>query len=226
MRIKSFLLIAVLATVVLCSAGVAKATEPLAVTCSVTAGTVLTGQNVAWTATVTGGEGTPTYSWTGTDGLSGTAISVNKVYSTVGKKTATIVVTAGTATKRATCQKVIALNVGEKIICIKAAINKRERDLGLAMTGPTGYTTALGNAYNQRGIALAAAYNPESSLETVKNTRKAAWVAFGTALKDARIAWQGARNSIWKTYRQEGNLCQAPSGTGDGAFSGYEFKGN
>ena len=64
------------------------------VSCSVSPTTAITGQNVTWTATPSGGAGAPwTYSWTGTDSLTGSSASVVKSYATTGTKTASVNVT-------------------------------------------------------------------------------------------------------------------------------------
>ena len=51
-------------------------------------------QLVTWTAEVTGGVAPYSYSWTGSDGLSGTGSSVTKYYSTGGDKSALVSVTS------------------------------------------------------------------------------------------------------------------------------------
>ncbi len=71
---------------------------PLSTTCSVSPATANTGQSVTWTAVPSGGTGSYTYSWSGTDSLSGSAISVAKTYSTTGTKTGAVTVTSGTQT--------------------------------------------------------------------------------------------------------------------------------
>ena len=58
---------------------------------------------VNWIATSTGGTVTPTYSWSGTDGLSGTGDSLAKTYVATGTKQATVLVTSGTATTSVNC---------------------------------------------------------------------------------------------------------------------------
>lgn len=64
------------------------------VSCLANPVSVTTGQNVTWSATPSGGSGSGyTYSWTGTDGLTGTAQSVLKSYATTGPKTASVTVT-------------------------------------------------------------------------------------------------------------------------------------
>jgi hypothetical protein len=51
------------------------------------------GDNVVWTAYPSGGNGTYTYSWTGTDGLSyGNAYQIQQRYTTPGTKSATVTV--------------------------------------------------------------------------------------------------------------------------------------
>jgi hypothetical protein len=49
---------------------------------------------MSWIAIPSHGNGTYTYTWSGTDGLTGTAASVNKTYTSVGTKTASLVVTS------------------------------------------------------------------------------------------------------------------------------------
>lgn len=63
--------------------------------CSVSPISGTTGTNFTWTATPNGGNGTYAYSWSGTDGLTGTAQSISKTYGTAGTKTATVTITSG-----------------------------------------------------------------------------------------------------------------------------------
>ncbi|MCX6722239.1 MAG: PKD domain-containing protein [Candidatus Staskawiczbacteria bacterium] len=69
----------------------------LSVSCSVSPSSIAIGHRAKWTATVSGGKGagTYTYSWTGTDGLSGALSSVLKTYSVAGVKKTTVTVTSG-----------------------------------------------------------------------------------------------------------------------------------
>lgn len=50
------------------------------------------GQTVTWTASATGGTPPYTYSWSGTESLSGSVISVTKTYASLGVKTASVTV--------------------------------------------------------------------------------------------------------------------------------------
>ena len=65
----------------------------LTASCSGTPGNPYTGQAVTWSSSVGSGTGSYSYSWTGTDGLSGTTANVSKVYTTTGQKSATVTVT-------------------------------------------------------------------------------------------------------------------------------------
>ncbi|HAO64865.1 TPA: hypothetical protein DCQ44_02685, partial [Candidatus Taylorbacteria bacterium] len=74
--------------------------------CSAGVSSVPVGTNVTYTPWgVSGGTGSYTYSWTGTDGLSGISSwgGIGKIYSTAGTKTAILTVTSGTAFVSATC---------------------------------------------------------------------------------------------------------------------------
>jgi hypothetical protein len=77
--------------------------NPFFVTCSPNLNSVITGNLVTWTASTTGGTGSYTYSWSGTDGLTGTSRTASKNYSTVGYKNAQVTVTSGARTLGASC---------------------------------------------------------------------------------------------------------------------------
>ena len=66
---------------------------PMGVSCAPDVSTAGVNQPVTWSATVTNAPGPVTYSWSGTDGLSGIAASVVKLYQTEGTKTARVRVT-------------------------------------------------------------------------------------------------------------------------------------
>ena len=63
------------------------------VSCSGTPSNPYLNQPVTWSSSATGGSGSYSYSWSGDDGLSGTTDSVQKAYTTVGQKNATLAVT-------------------------------------------------------------------------------------------------------------------------------------
>ncbi|MES2014234.1 MAG: hypothetical protein V4437_00265 [Patescibacteria group bacterium] len=66
---------------------------PLAISCAPSSATAGPGTPITWTVTPTGGSGSFTYSWFGTDTLSGASASVAKTYLTGGVKTASVTVT-------------------------------------------------------------------------------------------------------------------------------------
>ena len=74
----------------------------MSVSCSASPTVALMGENVTWTANVSGGTPPYTYSWSGTDISTAPAPSTNpyvKSYSTIGQKTATVTVTGGDASQ-------------------------------------------------------------------------------------------------------------------------------
>ena len=75
--------------------------------CSATPNTVQTGNTVTWSATASGGNGSYTYSWTGTDSLTGAQNSISKLYSIAGVKTATVTVTSGSQTVVKNCSATV-----------------------------------------------------------------------------------------------------------------------
>ena len=76
---------------------------PLIATCQGLPNPATVNKVMSWSAFVTGGTGTYTYSWSGTDGLSGTSPGVSKTYTTVGTKNANVVVASGVQQQTATC---------------------------------------------------------------------------------------------------------------------------
>ncbi len=67
--------------------------NPMSVSCSASPDPAKIGELVTWTASVSGGTPPYTYSWSGSESLSGDTASVTKTYSTLGTKTATVTVT-------------------------------------------------------------------------------------------------------------------------------------
>lgn len=70
------------------------------------------GQEVTWTASVQGNVGQTTYTWTGTDGLSGTGNPITKRYTSEGPKTARLTVEAENATKLVDCSTTVSVGGG------------------------------------------------------------------------------------------------------------------
>lgn len=79
-------------------------TKPLTVTCAPSPTAPVVGQSVTWTASAVGGPSSAyTYSWTSTDGLSGTHKSVSKSYPTIGIKNALVTVVSGAISTSTKC---------------------------------------------------------------------------------------------------------------------------
>lgn len=66
--------------------------SPLSVTCNVSNTYANVGNSVTWNAYPSGGNGSYSYSWTGTDGLYGSSQSVYRTYPYAGLKTASVTV--------------------------------------------------------------------------------------------------------------------------------------
>jgi hypothetical protein len=81
--------------VVLGTSTTGTSTQPLSGTCNVDLKRYPTYTTVFWKAEPGGGNGKYTYSWSGTDGLTGNLYSVQKNYDTTGTKTATVVISSG-----------------------------------------------------------------------------------------------------------------------------------
>jgi hypothetical protein len=81
-------------------------TRPLQVSCYVSPGTIQTGGVVQWIASASGGTGSYTYSWSGSDGLSGSSANVSRSYSSTGFKTGSVTVSSGGQSQSKDCGSV------------------------------------------------------------------------------------------------------------------------
>jgi len=93
-----------------CSATVTENPIPLTVSCSANPSTISQNGTIVWTASATGGSGNFTYSWSGTDGLSGVAQTASKSYTYSGTKNALVTVISGSETKTANCSATVSEN--------------------------------------------------------------------------------------------------------------------
>ena len=78
----------------------------LIVSCSPSNYSLNIGDSMTWNAYVSGGVGSNNYSWSGTDGLSGSGNYISKSYSNSGSKVASVTVTSGNQTQTATCSAI------------------------------------------------------------------------------------------------------------------------
>lgn len=76
---------------------------PLSASCYPTASSASTGNTVTWTSSVSGGNGSYTYSWSGTDNLSGYSSSAAMPYYSSGIKTASVTVYSNGQSQTAYC---------------------------------------------------------------------------------------------------------------------------
>src|SRR3989338_3918140 len=95
--------------------------KSLSVACSAFSPSLIpTGREVKWVASVEGGTGSYAYSWSGTDGLDGSATTTVKSYTTSGAKTATVVVVSGSESKSASCGGVTVRSAPSSLIQVVA----------------------------------------------------------------------------------------------------------
>ena len=78
-------------------------TPPLGVRCTASPTAIAPGGSVTWSAFPSGGSGSYRYLWSGTDGLTGSIQTVQKIYQTKGTKTASVTVSTDTASVSQTC---------------------------------------------------------------------------------------------------------------------------
>lgn len=78
-------------------------TPPLQVQCYPQPLTIQAGDSATWVSNVYGGTGSYSYTWSGSDGLSGSGPSISRAYYTSGNESANLTVTSGNQTKSASC---------------------------------------------------------------------------------------------------------------------------
>ena len=77
--------------------------DPLSAVCSVNPSTLYVGGSAQWIATASGGAGSYTYEWSGSDGLSGNTIAVTHAYASIGSKSGQVSVVSGSQSITANC---------------------------------------------------------------------------------------------------------------------------
>lgn len=83
------------------------AASGLSVACAPSSPNAAVGQTVTWFSSVSGGTGSYLYTWSGTEGLSGNAVTAQKAYAARGEKIATLTVTSGSRLVTVSCGSVI-----------------------------------------------------------------------------------------------------------------------
>ena len=115
---------------------------PLAGTCSVDLTTADTGDTVTWTAVPVGGVSPYTFTWSGTDGLSGSATTTTKSYSSAGTKTASTTIVSGTESEIISCSN-------------SATISAVNTAPVITLLGTTPTTLTVGSTYTDAGATAA-----------------------------------------------------------------------
>lgn len=93
-------------------------TETINLSCAGSPASAQPGQTVTWTAYTSSGQTPYSYSWSGTDGLSGVTQSVTKSYTTTGTKTASVTVISGSETKTVACANLIVTENSNKLLIV------------------------------------------------------------------------------------------------------------
>lgn len=88
----------------------------LSASCSVSPTSVLVGQPVTWTAAPSGGTGSYSYAWSGTDDLLGNTQSITQTYTTAGSKSGSVRVTSGAQSLNANCSNSVTVSLPPPVI--------------------------------------------------------------------------------------------------------------
>ncbi len=88
--------------------------------CTVSPSSQSVDQSVTWNASPTGGNGSYTYVWSGTEGLTGTSQSVQKTYSSIGTKTGSVTITSGGESANVNCLNSASITAPQATLSISA----------------------------------------------------------------------------------------------------------
>lgn len=124
----------------------------LTASCSASPTSALAGDAVTWTAYPEGGTGSYSYSWSGTDGLSGDTKFITPAYTSAGTKSASVTVTSGVQSVTALCTNSVVVSLPLPII---DTISPAEGPVGTQVTLIGKWFAATGNSINFAGTANA-----------------------------------------------------------------------
>lgn len=101
----------------------------LVASCSANPDSANVGNPISWSATASGGTGSYTYSWTGTDGLSGNSSYISKSYSSPGSKLGTVTITSGSRTAVRNCSVNITAPQDQTLVA-SCSVNPSSTNIG------------------------------------------------------------------------------------------------
>ena len=170
----------------------------LQVTCSTNNGSnISVGAATNWFATVTGGNGSYGYSWSGTDGLYGYSQNISYVYNTPGIKTASVTVTSNNQTVSVAC-------VNAASVSYQGGYNNSYNQV--VYTNPS--ISTISNSNNASGLNIDCYADPSSS----SINQPVTWSAQVTGgLSPYAYSWtgtdglSGTQSSAIKYYSTSGN---------------------
>ena len=114
--------------------------------CSVSPASIYGGSSATWTAAPSGGTGSYTYKWSGTDSLTGTGKTATKTYTALGTKTASVTITSGSAgSKTVSCTNSLAVTQAPYADLTAGSVTPTSGTAGTAITF-TAAATNLGTA--------------------------------------------------------------------------------
>ena len=143
-------------------------TPAINVTCSANPGSITVGNSTNWSASVSGGNGSYTYSWSGNDGLSGNTSSVQKSYFSVGNKSASVKVKSGGKSATAKCSVRVQVPETQSIVASCSA-NPSSVNIGDSLNWNTSVSGGTGS-YNYSWNGTDGLYGNSSSVSKVYNT--------------------------------------------------------
>ncbi len=146
--------------------------NPLTVgSCSGSPNPATTGSSMTWSVPVpTGGTGSYTYSWSGTDSLGGTTRTVNKTYTTTGTKNASVVVTSGAEQVTKNCSITVNAPASNPTCLPSPSTVTTGQTTSISASGGSGGTSPY-YTWNTDGGSSCAAGTPCSTSWTTTGTK-------------------------------------------------------
>ena len=175
-------------------------TASLSVVCSPFPTSINTGGSATWTAAPTGGIGAYSYTWSGTDSLTGSSQSVSKTYSIAGTKTGSVTVTSGAQSITQACSNSVTVTASIPPLSASCSASPTSITAGQSSVWtavPTGGTGSY--SYNWSGTDSLTGLTPLS--QSVSKTYSIAGTKTGnvTIISGTQSITQACSNSVTVT---------------------------
>ncbi len=117
----------------------------LSVSCSANDTSINVGDTATWNANASGGTGGYSFTWTGTDGLSGGSSNISKTYNNPGTKQASVTVSSGNQFKTVNCNNTVYVQSVQHTLSVSCTANNSNPQIGDSVSWSSHVSGGNGN---------------------------------------------------------------------------------